>query len=251
MAAATTPPLDTLEPSPLAARRASARSVAAELEAIFGSAPAFEGPPESTRRFEPAAGLRPEAKGGARTAMLGALASAAFLGVAAGAFLVARSPEPAPSGARPPIPIEIARAAPIPAPGPLDPLGGVRAAAPPPVIAAASASPAKSPGGPAAVRRPRTPRACCTADVAEADRRLRQAYYSAIRAGVPRPILVSYHDRWEEIRRSRARQPRQLVAGYAALAHGLDHAAARPRHDGSRRVAQRSPRRPTYAPWWS
>jgi hypothetical protein len=63
--------------------------------------------------------------------------------------------------------------------------------------------------------------------------------------------MVSYRDRWEGLRLSRAHQPRRLVAGYGALARDLDRAAARS-HSGAapRRYAQRS-WRSRYAPWWS
>lgn len=236
-----------LEPSPLSAQRAAAGAVARDLEAIFGASPAPEAerpPPRSSRRDTAAAEPR-----GSRLAALGGLAAAAFLGVAAGAFLMT---DHAPGSAKAlphALPVEIAAAKPAPAPGPIDPLAGQAAPA------AIEAAPAVATPLPVARSLPsprrHAARACCGyVQMAAADRRLRAAYAEAVRAGAPRPLLVTYRDRWAEVRRRGAHEPRRLVEGYSALARELDRAAAEARAH-PRRYAERRSWRPRYAPWWS
>ena len=58
-----------------------------------------------------------------------------------------------------------------------------------------------------------------------ADRQLRTAYDRAIRARVPRRLLVDYQERWQDLRESDADQPRALVRDYGALADDLGRAA--------------------------
>lgn len=61
---------------------------------------------------------------------------------------------------------------------------------------------------------------CSYRAVLAADQRLRVAYSQAIRAGVARPVLVAYRDRWARLRNRRER-PDRLVDGYASLELGL------------------------------
>lgn len=247
--APTIDPLAGVEPAPLSSHRAAAGDVARDMESIFGSAPAHAAPPPPRRSARRDA-APPEARG-SRLAAVGGLAAAAFLGVAAGAFLMT---DHAPTGPKPPLralPVEIAQARAAPAPGPIEPLPlpqSLQAATPP------GAAPVEAPPQvrPARVRASRhVTRGCCGyVQMAAADRRLRAAYAEAVRAGAPRPLLVSYRDRWAEVRRQGAHEPRRLVEGYGALAAGLDHAAAEARAH-SRRYADRRGWRPRYAPWWS
>jgi hypothetical protein len=85
-----------------------------------------------------------------------------------------------------------------------------------------------------------------------ADRRLRHAYRNAVRAGVPRPALVSYRNRWAELRRGAGRNPARTAQDYRKLEMALSRAARpkaahllpRPRnapvaHRGGRRLARR------------
>jgi hypothetical protein len=239
---------------PAARRPAPARAeVSADLEAIFGRAPAGApaARPRPRRRMDPDPGSRAPP-----LAALGGLAAAACLGVAGGALLMTgtagtpRSAEP-----RPTLPVEVAQVAPAAATAPpMDPFATVGAApaAKPPALHRADAPKrrARSHAAP-----PRRDAACCAyADVQTADRRLRQAYSAAIRAGVSRPTLVSYRDRWAELRRRHAHEPRRLVTGYGALASDLHQATARALRrppEQRQRYASRRPWRPRYAPWWS
>lgn len=250
MATDTAQPHEALERSPTAARSVDARAVAQDLEAIFGVAPhdARPAPAAPRQRRAPE-----EAPRGSRLASAGAFATAAFLGIAAAGFLMTRGSErPAASPPRPPLRVEVASAAPAaPAPGPIDPLPSVAA------TQAEAATPAPMQARPerALTRSPRAaphagPAPDAYAQITAADRRLREAYAAAIRAGTPRRALVSYRDRWEAMRRARAHDPRRLAAGYGALAAEIERAAWRARRD-NQDLAARTSWRPRYAPWWS
>lgn len=255
MASDPAPPLESLEPSLLAARRAESRAVAADLESIFGPPPADA---ESAPR--PAGRGGPEhpviAPRGSRLGVAGALAAAAFLGVAAGAFVMTASGDvrPKPPAERPALRVELAQAPGPPSPGPIDPRPLQTLAPQPAAAPIAVAQPVAQVSAPVRRAARKAPVPCCSyAQMAAADRRLRRAYSGAVRAGAPRLLLVSYRDQWETLRRKGARDPRGLVTGYRRLASDLDRAAARARSSryGPSRVAARSPWRPRYAPWWS
>ncbi|HEV2531237.1 hypothetical protein [Phenylobacterium sp.] len=218
-------------------RRDRARSVSADLEAIFGETTAA--PPEPRARRVARAPLAPGHRVRRLSATtLGGLAAAALAGLAAGALLVQT-----PHGARPPrthpsaIPVEMV--APLQTPQAAD-----AALAAPAPVEAASTGPAAS-----ALRHAR-PRATGYAQVQAADRRLRAAYAAAIRAGAPRAILVDDRDRWASLRRRGARDPAGLVAGYGALTRDLDRAAARSRGREVRTSAGRDRFLPRFRPWW-
>ncbi len=251
MASDTAPPHEALERSPVG-RGAPVRVVARDLEAIFGAAPTRTGPAHPPPRLNRGSEETPRAS---RLAAAGVFASAAFLGLAAGAFLVTRGPERPAAPSRQPLRVEVARPAPLTPPlGPLDPRpAGAAPQAPSATAATIHASPERASPRPHRVARDAGLGAGAGyADITAADRRLRGAYAAAIRAGVPRPALVSYRDRWDAVRRTRAHDPRRLSAGYGALAAELDRAAARARRDeGRRRFAVRGSRKPRYAPWWS
>jgi len=76
-----------------------------------------------------------------------------------------------------------------------------------------------------------------------ADARLRRAYASAVRAGVPRSVLVDYHDDWERLRHRAPRQPGLVAARYNQMAGDLNRMA------GRRQVARTAP--PRVGPWRS
>jgi hypothetical protein len=76
---------------------------------------------------------------------------------------------------------------------------------------------------------------CDHSAVMSADRRLRDAYARAVRAGVRRDLLVNYQRRWSDLQPAAANNPRRVVVGYEAMTRDL-----------SRRAANRPP----HPPWW-
>jgi uncharacterized protein len=58
----------------------------------------------------------------------------------------------------------------------------------------------------------------------DADRRLRDAYYDAIRAGVNRRLLVIYQRQWSSLRSHANSDPRRVTARYRQMAEQLDFA---------------------------
>lgn len=63
-----------------------------------------------------------------------------------------------------------------------------------------------------------------------ADARLRHAYADAVDAGVPRPILRDYRNRWSSLRRRAPAQPDLVTSRYHELAAELDQMASVDRH---------------------
>lgn len=221
-------------------RRDRARSVSADLEAIFGQ----PRPVETPARARPV-GRAPrrdseDAPRRLSAATLGGLAAAALAGIAAGSLLVKVPHRAAPSAAasgnalphRGPLPVEMV-------PPPQIPQASDAALAAPAETAEALA-PARH-----AQAKPR--HAGPSAEtVRAADRRLRTAYEAAIRAGAPRRLLVDSRDRWASARRREARDPAKLVASYNAIAADLTRAAAHSHN----RPARRSLFHPRFASWW-
>lgn len=68
-------------------------------------------------------------------------------------------------------------------------------------------------------------RACFHAQVMSADRRLRRAYARAGDAGVSRPVMIAYRNRWAGLRRQAIHNPGRVVAGYGAMATELGREA--------------------------
>lgn len=66
---------------------------------------------------------------------------------------------------------------------------------------------------------------CFHAQVMAADRRLRRAYARAGDAGVSRPAMVSYRNRWAALRRQAIRDPGRVIVGYGAMAAELSREA--------------------------
>lgn len=67
---------------------------------------------------------------------------------------------------------------------------------------------------------------CLRGAVVEADSRLREAYDTAVRAGVNRKTLVGIRSDWKRLRGRANREPQALIRGYALLTQEL-HAEAR------------------------
>lgn len=67
---------------------------------------------------------------------------------------------------------------------------------------------------------------CLRGAVVEADDRLRDAYDTAVRAGVDRKTLVGIRSDWKRLRGRANREPQALIRGYALLTQEL-HAEAR------------------------
>jgi hypothetical protein len=245
----------TRAPGPTAGAAPVARAVAEDLEAIFpNAAPAQAGAGRRLRLGRGDAPVRGKTRAEGRTAAIGALVAAAFVGVSAG-LLLARSPgKPAPA-AEAPRQLSLTSAT-LPSPGPLAP-GPLHTPGPQPqpqpVIVrteltapapAAAVRPRRISTQPA--RRPRPVRAACRgshcgSSVMAADGRLRRAYASAVQAGVPRGVLIDYRNQWERLRHRAPREPGLVATRYDDMAAQLNRAA------GRHRVAHVAPRQ---APPW-
>jgi hypothetical protein len=182
-----------------------------------------------------------------RPATLGAIAAAGLLGLALGGVIVKAPPR---MDART---LAQAVAPPTEPPGaflaePLVPLAATALVAPaPPRPAARRAPSAKAPKA-NRERRAATHRAapkqgdqvalgpceglwggalarCAHPAVLDADRQLRRAYADATRAGVSRPALVAYRNRWASLRSRAGSEPDRLIHEYAGMASDLDRMA--------------------------
>jgi hypothetical protein len=225
-------------------RRERARSVSADLEAIFGEPRAAPAEPRA-RRVARAPRAPGERVRRLSAASLGGLAAAALAGIAAGALLVRTPGASAPAAARVhPAAIPVEMVPPLQTPQAAD--AALAAAAP---VEASPARPVMTAARPAP-RHIRVQHASSYAQVQAADRRLRAAYAAAIRAGAPRTILVADRDRWATLRRRAGRDPAGLVAGYGELARDLDRAAARGHVREYRASAPRGRFHPRFRPWW-
>lgn len=60
-----------------------------------------------------------------------------------------------------------------------------------------------------------------------ADRKLRTAYSHAVRAGVPRHVLVAYRDRWADLREDAVWRPARVAVGYGEMTADLERLARR------------------------
>lgn len=223
-------------------RRERARSVSADLEAIFGQpgacgAASRPGPVGRAPRRS----LAMSAPRRLSAASLGGLAAAALVGIAAGSLLVSAPHARAPALPRPDaLPVDLV--APHQTPTTSD---AVLAAPTAPVEVADARVAARRLGRPKA-----RPASVSASQVRAADRRLRAAYDAAIHARAPRDMLVSYRDRWAGIRRREAHNPARLAASYDALAVDLNRAAREHGHGRAGRAAGRSPFHLRFAPWW-
>ncbi|RAK55743.1 hypothetical protein [Phenylobacterium soli] len=254
--------LDAPHSDPAEDRRARARGVSADLEAIFGqperedaTSQANSAPTGPTRG--PLSGLMGrrapavETHRGLSLASVGALAAAALAGVAAGSLIVKPKPHAAAPSAAPALPrpdaLPIEMAPPVQTPQAAD---ASLAAPSPPIPAMALAPPPAASPRRAAVKRTRAKGTCCSyAEVKAADRRLRQAYAEAIRAGAPRTTIVSARERWETTRRRAAHDPARLVAGYRSIAADLQRASVH-RRERAAPHAIRTRFHPRYPAWW-
>jgi len=221
-------------------RRDRARSVSADLEAIFGETQAVPLEPYD-RRVARTPRAPSDRVRRLSAASLGGLAAAALAGIAAGALIVQAPHGSAPPPVRPhpeAIPVEMVPPLQTPQAADAAMAGAAPVEAPPagPVMVAAAPTP----------RHVRVRHAANYAQVQAADRRLRAAYSAAIRAGAPRTILVADRDRWAALRRRAGRDPAGLVAGYGELARDLDRGHARE----IRASAPRGRFHPRFRPWW-
>jgi len=224
-------------------RAQRARTVSADLEAIFGQTRATVVEPRA-RRMTPGARRGPDAPPRRLSAAsLGGLAAAALAGVAAGALLMKPIDRTQPPPKAHPAALPVEMVPPLQTPQAAD--AALAAAVLVPMTPAPAVRTASAPK-PAAARRAHS----SYAQVQAADRRLRAAYEAAIRAGAPRAVLVSSRDRWAQIRRRAAHDPERLIAGYGDLARDLDRDAARNR-GGPVQVSERHSRwKPRFRAWW-
>lgn len=201
-------------------RRAAARTVKSEVEAIFGAAPL--GRASASSKAEPISASGPAARRG-RASAVGASVALALAGVAVGALLTRDAPpKPQPAAAAPTTPA---------APGSLEVVLTPQAPVTPLVI-----DPAPAPATPAPAAKPRAKesggdcarpggRRCTYSVVLAADSSLRQAYRRAGRAGVSSRELANFRAEWSRLRRAGARDPDRVVRGYRAMASDLNRLA--------------------------
>jgi hypothetical protein len=234
------------------ARAEGRRAVASEMEAIFAPLPLPTAPPVPP----PSAKPRSRAKGRAwigivLLVLMGLIAAAVSM-----VFLARTSRAPLPQ--RPPRSAATHHA---PAPAPVVPASALRQPIVAPLINPPPVAPAPAQTRPRAAPhttkskaihrsiRPRsrpvkrdTRRAaparkgrcdpgatspwCLRGAVVEADDRLRDAYDTAVRAGVDRKTLVGIRSDWKRLRGRANREPQALIRGYALLTQEL-HAEAR------------------------
>lgn len=204
-------------------RTGLARTVAADLDAIFAEVRTQAHGPAHARSLKLVGGHGLARPRRLPIASLGAVAAAALIGLAAGTF-VPSTPAQAPTAPAPssPPPVQAAMIAPLPSPIPAP-----AEAKPQPAVETRQA-----PDRPRATKAANKARACARArcsrsEVMDADHRLRNAYFRAVKAGVPRPVLVSYRDRWARLRVNAKHEPQRLVTGYRTLATGLTREARR------------------------
>ncbi len=67
--------------------------------------------------------------------------------------------------------------------------------------------------------------ACYHDRIMTADRQLRRAYARAADAGVSRPVMVAYRNRWAGLRRDAGANPGRVVRGYSVMATELSREA--------------------------
>jgi hypothetical protein len=212
------------------------RSVASEMEAIFAPLPRPDVPPSlASHSATPAASRR-----GGRAwlwvlllALIGLIATAASM-----VFLARTSRAPLPQ-TRPrtaishPAPAFAAPATPRPEPAPersqpATASGGGEATAPEETRRPKSRSEPRE----RAVRHATSPRKgrctpgatspwCLRGAVLQADDRLRDAYESAVSAGVDRETLVGIRSDWKRLRGRANKDPQALIRGYALLTQEL------------------------------
>jgi hypothetical protein len=175
--------------------------------------------------------------------VMGAVLAAGLLGLAAGSLLgraphrVGPQPTAPASAALPVLGVETALLRPAidpPAPPPAPPA----AKAPPRAERVKLNRPGRSPSAAARSRRGcSTSAGCLRAEMASADRELRQAYGNAVRGGVSRSLLEDYRDDWNDLRDLASSNPKRMVDEYRSLARDLEKRTAK------RQIARVSERR--------
>jgi hypothetical protein len=199
-------------------------AVAAELEDIFLDATGLpSGPPPEAAPSRRAQALSRASSSRSRNApgAIGVLVAVGLAGLAAGTVLV-RTPHPAAAQAA--VQPSIAVAA-LPAQAPATALTDT-----PQMHRAVALVPRRR----SEIHATRATRVACRhrcshTDLMAADRRLRAAYSRAVDAGVPRPVLVAYRNRWANLRHDAVYQPGRVAMGYGAMAGDLNRMADRRR----------------------
>jgi hypothetical protein len=231
--------------------------VAADLEAVFLKAPSLRKNAGSADDLAARTPVRrkifafPEKRTSRSSpATLGVIAAAALVGLGAGAMMkrsVASAAGPATAAQT--VPSYYVSTLPAPPPIRLDaePIR-MPVAASAPIISETGAQASKAKAKPArttkaaAASRSRTEdsgaacgqsrrsaNACRYDQVLAADRRLRQVYQRAVRAGVSHAVLVDYRDAWSQASRRAAKNPQSAVRRYEALGEELEAYADRAR----------------------
>jgi hypothetical protein len=215
--------------------RGTSHNVSADLEDIFRGAPQPAPDVAVTPRVHR---VRPRARD-ARThsiAGLGLAAAAGLAGLAIGLVAMRHPSTVTPPPPRPSASLTVAQVQPPPraselaspaalAARPASAPNTVRTTTGPAIRRVAAREPAL--GRCARVSRGAALARCAYPAVMVADRRLRTAYGHAVRAGVPRPLLVSYRNRWASLRRDANDHPARTVAVYGAMADDLQRLARR------------------------
>jgi hypothetical protein len=199
-------------------RRAAARGVRADVEAIFGTSPTTA--PQMASKARP---LGRPMKRPSRAAGIGGGVALCLAGIAVGAFLTRERPAA-------PVPVQVASA--TPAPTSLQVTLTPQPAVTPPVIEPTQTQPTLPPPKPAAKAKAKRVdcakpggRRCTYSVVLSADASLRAAYRKAGRAGVSRGELADYRARWSRLRRAGSHDPDRVVRGYRAMATDLNRLA--------------------------
>lgn len=225
------------DPAGVAGRGGAALHVVVEeeLEAIFAALPSGGDPDSPHSPVTPVTPRKPTFAGVSRW---GAVAAGLLLVAAAGAGFVKREPPPAQSAPRPELVSADLVAQPMPEPLVLarqaEPVAPTKA-----VLRPAAQPRPKAKPRPAARRQAgEAPDACgryqgealarCLwPTVMQADQELRRAYERAARDGVARRTMVSYRERWSDLRHDARRRPEKVISAYRRMAADLDGARSR------------------------
>lgn len=198
-----------------AERRAAARAVRADVDAIFGAAPLAGA--HSVSKMRP---IRSGAKRRSRAAGVGASLALGLAGIAVGALLTRdASPKPEPvlaAAAKAPGGVQVVLTPqPTVAPLKIEPMAEAKPRAIERPVAKSPAGDCARPGG----------RRCSYSVVLAADSSLRKAYRRAAQAGVSGRELGVYRRSWSKLRGAGSHDPDRVVRGYRAMAADLNRLA--------------------------
>jgi hypothetical protein len=206
-----------------------------ELEAIFAALPPSHVAPGSAA--SPVTSVRPREGAARHVSRWGAAAAGLLLLAAVGAGFVRREANPPPPVLQPqivsaelapqalPEPLVLARRVEPPPPKPA--LTKVAQSQPRPrTRATARREVGQARSGCARYRGEALAR-CLWPDVMQADRELRRAYDRAARDGVARSMMVSFRNRWSDLRHDARREPEKVITAYRRMTSDLDGARGR------------------------